>query len=524
MEKVIIYDTTLRDGTQGEGVSLSVQDKINITKKLDQLGVDFIEGGWPGSNPKDMDYFRDIINIPLNCSKVVAFGSTRRANTRPEEDVNLNKFVEAGVEYVTIFGKSWDFHVKEALKVSLEENLEMIRSSIEFLRSKGIHVFFDAEHFFDGYKENKEYAMEALKTAEEAGAETVILCDTNGGTLPSEVFSIVKEVVREIDVPIGIHCHNDAELAVANSLMAVEAGARQVQGTMNGLGERCGNANITSIIPSLQIKMGYDCLNCDGLDHLTETARFIMETANMSLPNNQPYVGNSAFAHKAGIHVNAVLKNSKTYEHIDPEIVGNTRRVLVSELSGASNLQYRVQELGIEFSEDRGIQRNFISKIKQLEYEGYQFEGAEASFELLLNKEMGYFEPKFTMESFNVFANKRGNLPVYSEASIKIKVKDEIHHTAADGYGPVDALDHSFRKALEAFFPTIKNMHLVDYKVRVIDGKDGTSAKVRVLIESSDGVDNWTTIGVSNDVIEASWIALADSFNYKLMKDTEINR
>lgn len=522
MEKVIIYDTTLRDGTQGEGVSLSVQDKINITKKLDQLGVDFIEGGWPGSNPKDMDYFRDIKDIPLQFAKVVAFGSTRRAGIKAEEDVSLNKFVKSEVEYVTIFGKSWDFHVKEALKVSLEENLEMIESSIHFLKGYGIHVFFDAEHFFDGFKENKDYALKALKTAEKAGAETVILCDTNGGTLPYEVYDIVKEVVDAMNIPVGIHCHNDSEVAVANSLMAVRAGARQVQGTMNGLGERCGNANITSIIPNLQIKMGFDCLNGNGLEHLTEAARFVNETANLSLPNNQAFVGNSAFAHKAGIHVSAVLKNSKTYEHIDPEVVGNSRRVLVSELSGASNLQYRLKEMNVEFSEDRGVQRNFISKIKQLEYEGYQFEGAEASFELLLKKEMGDFQPRFSLESFNVVANKRGVLPVYSEASIKIKVDEEIFHTAADGYGPVDALDHSFRKALEAFFPALKDMHLVDYKVRVIDGKDGTSAKVRVLIESSDGVNNWTTIGVSNDVIEASWLALADSFNYKLLKDSEV--
>ena len=363
--------------------------------------------------------------------------------------------------------------------------------------------------------------MKALEVAEKAGAETLILCDTNGGTLPYEVLEIVEDVVNTVNVPVGIHCHNDAEVAVSNSLMAVRAGARQVQGTMNGLGERCGNANITSIIPSLQLKMGYACLNGNGLEHLTEAARFVNETANLSLPNNQPYVGNSAFAHKAGIHVNAVLKNSKTYEHIEPEQVGNVRRVLVSELSGASNLQYRLNELKYDFPDDKKIHRNFISKIKQLEYEGYQFEGAEASFELLLKKEMGEFDPRFTLESFNVFANKRGVLPVYSEASIKIKVDDEIYHTAADGYGPVDALDHSFRKALEAFFPALKEMHLVDYKVRVIDGKDGTSAKVRVLIESSDGTNNWTTIGVSNDVIEASWLALADSFNYKLLKDLE---
>ncbi len=521
MNRVTIYDTTLRDGTQGEGVSLSVQDKINIAKRLDQLGVDFIEGGWPGSNPKDMDFFKEVQSVTFHHAKIVAFGSTRRAGVLAEEDYNLRKFIESGVKYVTIFGKTWDFQVTEALRVSLEENLEMISTSIRHLIDNGITVFFDAEHFFDGYKNGPEYALKAVKTAAEAGAAAIILCDTNGGSLPQEVFEITKIVRETIDTSIGIHCHNDADLGVANSIMAVEAGADHVQGTMNGLGERCGNANLTSIIPNLAIKMKRECLREGSIVYLTDIARYISETANMVMPSSQAYVGNSAFAHKAGIHVSAVLKNSKTYEHIDPELVGNSRRVLVSELSGASNLQYLVKELGVSFPEDRNLQRSFIAKIKQLEYEGYQFEGAEGSFELLIKEELGEFEPAFSLESFRVNASKRSILPVYSEASIKITVGDEVYHTAADGYGPVDALDNALRKALEAFYPSIKDMHLVDYKVRVIDGKDGTSAKVRVLIQSSDGKKTWTTIGVSNDVIEASWIALTDSLSYKLMKDAE---
>lgn len=520
MSKVIIYDTTLRDGTQGEGISLSVQDKLNIAKKLDALGVDFIEGGWPGSNPKDMDFFKEVQKLKLQQGKMVAFGSTRRAGIEACDDVNLKAFVESGMKYVTIFGKSWDFHVQTALKVSLEENLEMIKSSILFLKSKGIEVFYDGEHFFDGFKNNPEYALKTLRTAHEAGAASLILCDTNGGTLPDEVGAIVALVKEKTGASsIGIHCHNDGELAVANTLMAVKAGANHVQGTMNGLGERCGNANIVSIIANLELKMGYECLVYGGIKNLTETARFVSETANLALSNNQAFVGHSAFAHKAGIHVNAVLKDPRTYEHIDPALVGNVRRVLVSELSGASNLQYKIKELGLDFPEDKQVQQRFIGKIKELEYQGYQFEGAEGSFELLLKRESGVFHSGFTLESFHVSANKRGGQPVYSEASIKISVGEDSYHTAADGNGPVDALDNAIRKALEKFYPSLKEMHLVDYKVRVLDGQDATSAKVRVLIESTDKESSWTTIGVSTDIIEASWIALTDSISYKLMKD-----
>ncbi len=523
MKKLIIYDTTLRDGTQGEGISLSVQDKINIAKKLDSLGVDFIEGGWPGSNPKDMDFFKEVKNVSFNHSKISAFGSTRRAGIEAKDDVNLNAFIDSGVDYVTVFGKSWDFHVKSALKVSLDENIDMIKSSIVYLKSKGIKVFYDAEHFFDGFKNNREYALLSVKTAAEAGAEALILCDTNGGSLPDEIMDGIAAVSELTGKPVGIHAHNDSELAVANSLMAVKAGATHVQGTMNGLGERCGNANLCSIIPNLQLKMGYDCLVGDGLRHLTEAARFVNETANLSLGNNQAFVGHSAFAHKAGIHVNAVLKDPKTYEHIDPVTVGNVRRVLVSELSGASNLQYKIKELGLDFPDDKVTQQLFVKKIKELEYQGYQFEGAEGTFELLLKKESGVFDSGFRLESFHVTANKRGGKPVHSEASIKISVGDASYHTAADGNGPVSALDNAIRKALETFYPRLKEMHLVDYKVRVLDGKDATAAKVRVLIESTDGDSSWTTIGVSTDIIEASWYALTDSISYKLMKDSSVS-
>ncbi len=524
MEKIVVYDTTLRDGTQGEGISLSVQDKINIAKKLDSLGVDFIEGGWPGSNPKDMDFFKEVQGVSFNHAKITAFGSTRRAGIEAKDDVNLNAFVASGVSYVTIFGKSWDFHVKSALKVSLEENVEMIKSSILFLKSKGIKVFYDAEHFFDGFKNNREYALLTVKAAAEVGAEALILCDTNGGALPDEIKAGVVAVIEHTGINVGIHAHNDSDLAVANSILAVQAGASQVQGTMNGLGERCGNANLCSIIPNLQLKMGYDCIGENGLRHLTEAARFVSETANLALPNNQAFVGHSAFAHKAGIHVNAVLKDPKTYEHIDPGTVGNVRRVLVSELSGASNLQYKIKELGLDFPDDKSAQQAFVKKIKELEYQGYQFEGAEGSFELLLKRESGAFDSGFRLESFHVSANKHGGKPVLSEASIKISVGSDSYHTAADGNGPVSALDNAIRKALETFYPKLKEMHLVDYKVRVLDGKDATAAKVRVLIESTDGDSSWTTIGVSTDIIEASWYALTDSISYKLMKDSAASK
>lgn len=518
MTKITIYDTTLRDGTQGEGISLSAKDKLKIAQKLDQLGVDYIEGGWPGSNPKDLEFFQMVQELDLKHARIAAFGSTRRPNSKASEDANLNAFIASGAGTITIFGKTWDLHVTTALKVPLEENLAMIRESIGYLLSHGKEVFYDAEHFFDGYKANPEYALSTLKEAESAGASVLILCDTNGGTLPHEIAEIMETVRREIKAPLGIHCHNDSELAVANSLAGVRAGAVQVQGTMNGLGERCGNANLCSVIPNLQLKLGYDCIG-DNIRHLTDAAHYVSEIANVTMPNSQPFVGQSAFAHKGGIHVSAVLKDPKTYEHLMPEQVGNTRRVLVSELAGASNLQYKVQELGLDFPGDKKVQGEIIRRIKDLEHIGYQFEGAEGSFELLLKKELGQFDPGFVLESFRVSTEKLGSNKVYSEATIKIRMGDQIMHTAAEGNGPVNALDNALRKALQEGYPDLAQMHLTDYKVRVLDATEATGAMVRVLLESQDQYGSWGTIGVSTDIIEASWQALTDSISFKLMKD-----
>jgi 2-isopropylmalate synthase len=491
---------------------------MKIALKLDHLGVDYVEGGWPGSNPKDLEFFKMAKDVEFKNATLAAFGSTRRPGGKVEEDANLNAFIESGAKVITIFGKSWDFHVTEALGVPLEENLAMIRESIVYLKDNGKRVFYDAEHFFDGYKANPEYAIKTLLAAQESGAECIILCDTNGGCLPHEIVSIMDTLKKSISTPLGIHCHNDGDLAVANSLVAVEAGAVQVQGTMNGLGERCGNANLCSVIPNLQLKMGYDCLG-DKLSYLTEAARYVSEIANLSMPTGQPFVGHSAFAHKGGIHVSAVMKNPKTYEHLAPEEIGNKRRVLISDQSGASNLRYKVQELGLEFPDDKNLQRNIIKKVKEMEHAGYQFEGAEGSFELLLKKEIGEFEPGFELDSFRVITQKLGNAKVNSEATIKLTVGDQVMHTAAEGNGPVNALDNALRKALRIGYPEIDQMHLADYKVRVLEGKDATGAQVRVLVDSKDENDSWGTIGVSSDIIEASWHALTDSISYKLMKD-----
>ncbi|MEI7885670.1 MAG: citramalate synthase [Clostridia bacterium] len=517
-KKIYIYDTTLRDGSQGEGISFSVEDKIKITQRLDGMGVDFIEGGWPGSNPKDMDYFLRMQSIPLKHAKVAAFGSTRRPNSKASDDDNLKMFVASGVSIVTIFGKTWDFHVIEALGTTLEENLAMISESVEFLKANNMRVFYDAEHFFDGYKANKEYAIKTLQAAEAAGAEYLCLCDTNGGTLPLEITNIMQELGEYVKIPLGIHCHNDSGLAIANTIMAVDAGAKLVQGTINGFGERCGNVDLCVVLANLEIKMGYSCLPKGNLKQLTELSHFVYEIANIAPQNNQPFVGNSAFAHKGGIHVSAVLKNPATYEHVDHEIVGNKRRVLVSELSGISNLNYKSKELGLELPQDKVIRREIVKEIKNLEYEGYSFEGAEGSLELLMRKHMKEFKPKYTLDSMHVWTEKNGKNGVYSEATLKIKVDKEIMHTAADGNGPVNALDIALRKALLPYYPEIAEMQLVDYKVRVLDEKSATGAKVRVLIESKDHTSNWTTIGVSSDIIAASWHALVDSMDFYLMK------
>ncbi|MEB3100229.1 citramalate synthase [Ferviditalea candida] len=518
---VTIFDTTLRDGTQGEGVSLSVEDKLKIARRLDALGVSYIEGGWPGSNSKDIEFFNRAKELKLSNAKITAFGSTRRKGIAPEEDANLNLILESGVSVATIFGKTWDFHVTEALQTTLEENLSMIYDSIKYLKDKGLEVIYDAEHFFDGFKHNPDYAMETVRKAEEAGADWIVLCDTNGGSLPDEVADMVGTVVERCKAPVGIHAHNDCELAVANSLAAVKAGATQVQGTINGYGERCGNANLVSVIPNLQLKLQYKVVSDEQLKSLTGVARFVSEIANMHMPLNQPYVGSAAFAHKGGIHVSAIMKHPKTYEHIEPERVGNKQRVLVSELAGQSNLLVKAQELHLDLDKDNFESKKIIQQIKDLEHQGYQFEGADASLELLLRQASGQLEEAFTLESFKLLVEKSRDQSVVSEAIIRLNVQGENVYAAAEGNGPVNALDNALRKALVQYYPDIEKMHLSDYKVRVLDDKDATAAKVRVLIESSDSENTWSTVGVSPNVIEASWQALIDSIRYALHGKTK---
>lgn len=519
--QVTIFDTTLRDGTQGEGISLSVEDKLKIAQKLDALGVTYIEGGWPGSNAKDIEFFIRAKSLNLKHAKITAFGSTRRKNSSAAQDANLNKIIESGVSVATIFGKTWDFHVHKALETTLDENLSMIYDSVKYLRENQLEVIFDAEHFFDGYKNNADYAMAAITQAQEAGANWIVLCDTNGGSLPEEISRIVAAVVKRISVPIGIHAHNDCELGVANSLAAVQAGARQVQGTINGFGERCGNANLCSIIPNLQLKLNYQCITAEQLQSLTNVARYVDEIANVHMPVNQPYVGAAAFAHKGGIHVSAIMKHAKTYEHIVPELVGNKQRVLVSELAGQSNLFFKAQELHLDFDLENAKTKQIIQDIKELEHQGYQFEGADASLELLLREAYDNIEEIFTFESFKILVVKTAGCSVVSEAIIKLKVDGESVYAAAEGNGPVNALDNAIRKALVQFYPGIKDVQLSDYKVRVLDDAFATASKVRVLIESTDFDNTWNTVGVSSNIIEASWQALVDSIRYALIGKTK---
>jgi len=514
---VKLYDTTLRDGAQTEGISFSVSDKISIAKLLDSIGIHYIEGGWPGSNPKDKEFFSRVKDIEFKNSVITAFSSTRRPNTPIEKDENIKKLVAAETKAITIFGKSWDFHVTYALKTTLEENCAMIYDTISFLKSLGKEVIYDAEHFFDGYKANPSYALQTLKEAERAGADVLCLADTNGGCIPSEIAKIIKEVAKEIKTPIGIHAHNDSDCAVANSLIAIENGAVHVQGTVNGYGERCGNANLFSIIPALKLKMGIDCISSENLKKLTFVARHISEIANLSLPSGAAYVGRSAFTHKGGIHVSAVMKNSKTYEHIDPALVGNERRVTISELSGVSNLLFKAASFGIEVKKDSPHIRAFLSQLKRLEHEGYQFEEGEGSFELLLKRYMGLFKLPFEWKKFEVKTIKDKNKTTKVEAKVEVKIGKKIISAKGSGNGPVNALDEAIRRTLCKKFPSISDIKLVDYKVRVINSKDGTGAKVRVLIKSKDNEKEWGTVGVSTNVIEASWIALVDSIEYKLM-------
>jgi len=517
MKSIEIYDTTLRDGSQSEDISFTVEDKIRIAHKLDDLGVHYIEGGWPGSNPRDIDFFKKVRNLRFNHAVITAFGSTRRPGIKAENDPNLVQLLDSETSAITIFGKSWDMHVREALSTTLEENLEMIFDSLTFLKKNCPKVIFDAEHFFDGYKKNPEYALKALHSAESAGADWIVLCDTNGGSLPNEVASAVKEVKKHIKTPIGIHSHNDSELAVANALSAISAGAGQAQGTINGFGERCGNANLISIIANLKLKMGYDCVSDANLKRLKEVSAFVDELANKSHWNRQPYVGKSAFAHKGGIHVSAIRKNSATYEHIEPEAVGNIQRILVSDLSGKSNILFKAKEYGIDVdANDPKIQKT-LELLKSSENLGYQYEGAEGSFELLMRDALGQKKLFFEFIGFRVIVEKRreDESPI-TEATVKIKLGDDIEVTAAEGIGPVNALDKAIKKALIRFYPELEELHLFDYKVRILDEDKGTQSRIRVLVESGDLHHKWGTVGVSENIIEASWQALRDSIEYKL--------
>ena len=517
MKKIDIYDTTLRDGSQREGVSLSVTDKIKIAQKLDDFGIAYIEGGWPGSNPKDIEFFRRAKKITFRNARLCAFGSTRRPGIEAAEDSNIQALIEAGTETVTIFGKSWDFHVRDALKTSLEENLAMIRDSIAYLKKQGLQVFFDAEHFFDGYKANSEYALDTVKAAAEGGADVVILCDTNGGLMPWELTPILRAVKEKIKTPLGIHSHDDAGMATANSLLAVKEGITQIHGTINGYGERCGNANLCTIMPNLNLKMGIECVSEEQLKGLTKLSRFVAELANIAPAEQQPYVGYNAFAHKGGIHIDAVSKMPATYEHADPLQVGNKRRILVSELGGRSTITLKTNQNNFKLDKGRPETASVLQRIKEMEHYGYQFEGAEGSFELLVLKMMKVYQPLFKLEGFRMIIEKRENGQMYSEATIKVRVGDVQVHTAAEGNGPVNALDNALRKSLEGIYPALKKMKLTDFKVRVIDGVDGTGAQVRVFIETRDEEKTWGTVGVSPNVIEASWIALVDSLEYGLL-------
>jgi 2-isopropylmalate synthase len=522
---VEIYDTTLRDGAQAEDVSFSVEDKLRIAERLDGLGLHYIEGGWPGSNPKDIEFFKKVRQLPLKNAKIVAFGATRKANNPVAKDPNIQALLESGTDLITLFGKSWDLHVTDALGISLKKNLELIADSIQYLRAKRKKVYYDAEHFFDGYKANPDYALKTLKAAVQAGADCIILCDTNGGAMPWEVRDIFTAVVQEVRVPLGIHAHNDSEMAVANSIIAVELGAVQVQGTINGFGERCGNANLCSIVPNLKLKMKVDCISDEQLGHLREVSRFVTEIANLSPNKHQPYVGDSAFAHKGGVHVHAVRKNPLTYEHVRPEFVGNRQRVLVSDYAGRSVLEGKASEFHIRLKKRSPKLMHLLETLKELESQGFQFEGAEGSFELLMRKAEGTYQRFFDLIGFRVIIEKRQEReePI-SEATILVKVGDHVEHTAAVGNGPVNALDHALRKALEKFYPQLKEMKLLDYKVRVLAANKGTSARVRVLIESGDRTRKWGTVGVSENIIEASWQALVDSIEYKLLQDRRKKR
>jgi len=518
-EKIFTYDTTLRDGTQGEEVAFSADDKVKIAKRLDAFGIDYIEGGWPGSNPKDMEFFELAKKVRFTHAKLAAFGSTRRAKNPVENDANIKALLDAQTPVVTIFGKTWLLHVKAALQISEEENLEIIEDSVRHLKKNGKEVVYDAEHFFDGYKSDKAYALKTLHAAERAGADVIVLCDTNGGTMPHEIADIVRDLKPKMSVPLGIHTHNDSEVGVANALAAIQNGCVHVQGTINGYGERCGNANLCSIIPNLQLKLNYCCVESENLKSLTEVSHYVSELANLTHKKNLAYVGESAFAHKGGVHVSAVMKTPETYEHVSPESVGNVRRVLISDLSGRSNILYKAKELGIDIDDKSPTVQRIVDDLKEMEHYGYQYEDAEGSFELLVKKRTKEFKEFFELEGFKVIIHKESyEAQPHSEAIIKVRVGDQSELAAAEGIGPVNALDRALRKALERFYPQLSQIKLTDYKVRVLDSRSATAAKVRVLIETQNGSASWNTIGVSPDVIEASWKALVYSLSYHLLK------
>jgi 2-isopropylmalate synthase len=519
--KIHLYDTTLRDGAQSEDVSFTLDDKLRVAELLDGLGIAYIEGGWPGSNPRDEEFFRSVKRLNLKRARVAAFGSTRRASVAVKDDLNLRQLLRAETPVVTIVGKTWDLHVRDDLRISKEQNLEVIADSVAYLKERVDEVIFDSEHFFDGFKADPEYALACLKAAADAGARALVLCDTRGGTMPDEIAAAVEAAASVGAKALGIHCHNDCELAVANSIAAVQAGVTQVQGTINGIGERCGNANLCSVIPNLQIKLGYDCVTADELKQLARVSRTVYELANIEPFKRQAWVGESAFAHKGGLHVAAVQKNRETYEHVDPEIVGNRQRVLVSDLSGRSNVLYKAKQFGYDIDYSNAAVKAVLDRVKQLENIGFQYEGAEASFQLLIEEALHGKVSHFRLKSFRVSDEKiHEDEPVLAEATVMVELPDgSVGHTVAQGNGPLNALDLALRKALMPFFPSLETVELHDYKVRVLGAHDGTDAVVRVLIESGDDQSRWNTVGVSSNVIEASWQALVDSIEYKLFRD-----
>jgi 2-isopropylmalate synthase len=534
--KISLYDTTLRDGTQGEGIALSCDDKLKIARRLDEFGMAYIEGGWPGSNPKDMEFFeRAQTELSLRNARIAAFGSTCKADVDPADDPQVQLLIDANTPVVTIFGKTWDLHVSEVLRTTLEENLRMIRETVRYLVAHGREVVYDAEHFFDGYRANPEYALSTLKAAILGGAGSIVLCDTNGGSLPWQVGEAVDDVMSEVfgrtqgsdggrlaHVSLGIHAHNDSETGVANSLEAVRHGCTQVQGTINGYGERCGNANLISIIPDLQLKMGLDCTSDENLRELVELSRYVSELANQNPDSHQPFVGQSAFAHKGGTHVNAVVKYVMSYQHIDPSLVGNETRVLVSELAGKDNIAVKRREFGLE-GLSREQEREVLQRIKDLENAGFAFESAEASIDLMLRRVQPLYKAPFEMVDYTATVEHRRGRGMFSEATVKVKIDDRVLHEVAEGNGPVNALNRALRKAIGQFYPRLRRVHLTDYKVRILDSTSGTAAMTRVLIDFADGERTWTTVGASTNIIEASWIALADSVEYYVSTDAERN-